>query len=282
MPFSSVAIDATLAQQGIAAVYVVAIVSISVIKFFKPLNNLLLYGKSVEFKKTSRFTDWLGNLTVPKHWFGHYYISLVVYLVALQYLDLSRFFVVTMISSPSVYRQLKLVQYCLFVQGVRRTIESYWVSKPGARARMNICHYALGMAHYFLIAAHTAISLLQTQPMPLAPTAMEVVLVGAFVAASLMQLINHHHLSTLVKYSVPNFWLVSCSHYLNEIEIYLVLAVMVCKQSTSNWMIPLNYVVCLVFVVVNLSISSIETHRFYQHKFPHAFKLKWSIIPGVL
>lgn len=282
MLFSSVAIDATLAQQGIAVVYVVATVSICIIKVFKPLNNLLLYGKSVDLKNTSSITDWVGRLTVPKHWFGHYYISLVVYVLALQHIDLSRFFVVNMISSPSVYRQLKLVQYCLLAQGIRRTIESYWVSKPGPRARMNICHYALGMAHYFLIAAHTAISLLQSQPGPLVPTAMEVVLVAAFVAASLMQLINHHHLSTLVKYSVPDFWVVSCSHYLNEIEIYLVLAVIACKQSTSNWMIPLNYVVCLVFVIVNLSISSIETHKFYQRKFPREFKLKWSIIPGVL
>jgi 3-oxo-5-alpha-steroid 4-dehydrogenase 3 len=82
------------------------------------------------------------------------------------------------------------------------------------------------------------------------------------------------------RYFIPHgglFELISCPHYFAELLIYMAfLLVLGDLTNLSMWLI-------LTFVVVNLTTSALETHRWYKQQFGDAFpKYRRAIIPFVL
>lgn len=268
-------------QAAIFSIYLGAIIGILIIKLVPSLNNLLLYGKVKSLKYQRNFTEFLVRLTVPKKWFNHYYISLFCYCVLIYWIDLSKILSIDP-SSPSIYKNLKIIHYCLWFQGFRRCIDCFTFTKYSNKSTINLSHYLLGMLHYFLISCHLCLCLAQVKSQEIKLTMVDLGLIALFLLASLWQSYNHYHLSTLIKYSLPKFTYVASPHYLNEIVIYFVFMIFSLKDFTSNWLIAGNFVICFVFVVTNLSISALETWKFYQLKFGDKFKVKYAIIPGIL
>lgn len=268
-------------QIGIFLIYLLTIVGILAIKLLTPLNNLLLHGKLKTLQKNRNFTEVLVSVTVPKKWFNHYYVSLFVYCMVIQYADLSKFFIIE-ISLPSIYKNLKIIHYLVWFQAARRCIECYTFTNYSPASTINFSHYSLGMLHYFIISLHLGLLLAQVTPQEMRLTIIDYSLIVLFVLASFSQSYNHFHLSTLIKYTLPKFKQVSSPHYLNEIQIYLIIMIFAIKDLTSDWLIGANFIVCWVFVVTNLSISALETWKFYKVKFGDKFKMEYAVIPGVI
>ncbi|KAK6457272.1 roles in filamentous growth, cell polarity, and cellular elongation [Scheffersomyces xylosifermentans] len=291
---------------AILYVYGFAIITIFVTKVVKPLNGLLLYGKNTSNKLEEspnssksliqKNIDFLTTITVPKSWFAHYYVAFFINCSVIEALTNGTqlpSYVADLIPQPSqvtvdpvIYKDYKLIHIMLFIQAARRSFESYTITKFAKTSKMNFSHYLVGHMYYTLISLNCYLSLLKIVPVPYSKlfqefTTIDYALLGIFGLASVDQFSNHYHLSTLVKYTVPNFKYVASPHYLDEIIIYLVVLVVSAKDGSFDF-IALNYLVGWIFVVENLSVSSIETYKFYQTKFKDDFKLKWSIIPGIL
>lgn len=281
-------------QLVISVIYLTFVISIISIKLIKPLNDLLLYGKTSTTSTRSSSSSQIPsvikqiiqyvstNLTVPKSWFTHFYITLftLTTLIYLQQLTYNHQLNDTS-NNQITYKNMIIIEKLLWIQGLRRLIECLTITNFSPTARMNIAHYLIGMAHYILVSLGCYLGLQTSYSTVKASlTITDCVLITLFAISSVQQFLNHYHLSTLVKYSVPQFKLVSSPHYLNEIQIYLVLFLFSIKNGWN--LTSLTFFSCLAFVIVNLSISSIETHKFYQQKFREEFKQKWSIFPGLL
>jgi 3-oxo-5-alpha-steroid 4-dehydrogenase 3 len=147
----------------------------------------------------------------------------------------------------------------------------------------------MGLAFYTTISLNCFLSLLpyhlNTAIIPVndAFDLTDKILITLFIWLSIDQFQNHYHLSTLPKYSVPKFGmfqLVGSAHYLDEIILYLIVA-MIGNLHEKLSIIDINYILGWAFVAVNLSISSLESYSYYKAKFPE-FTVKYSIIPGIL
>ncbi|KAG7662318.1 DFG10 [[Candida] subhashii] len=278
-------------QLLISIAYVFFVVSIVSIKLIKPLNNLLLYGKTStattttpNSSPTKKVIQYVSNrLTVPKSWFTHFYITLfslstVIYIQ--QQFNMNQ----DGISPNQVnYKNLSIIQKLLWIQGLRRLAECLTITNFSKTARMNFAHYFIGMAHYIMVSMSCYLGLIVTKsqqgdasPLTLA----DYCLIILFITSSIQQFFHHYYLSTLVKYTMPKFKLVSSPHYLNEIQIYIILFGLSVK---NGWTLTsINFLTCLLFVTVNLSMSSLETYKYYQLKFKDEFTLQWAICPGLL
>ncbi|CUS23267.1 LAQU0S09e00936g1_1 [Lachancea quebecensis] len=231
--------------------FLLAIASVLLAKWRVPL--LLKYGKTLQgVPPETGILGSLQRLTVPKKWFGHFY----VYSTALALLN-----VCTLRSFTSLL---------VLAHSARRLYETRCVSKFGKDSRIHISHYLVGI--WFYTVANYAVFVDRTRAYsPLA----RLVAVIMFVLSSFDQHQNHLHLSKLVKYTLPTyglFQLISSPHYFDEILIYSSLAIY-----TSSFKMFL----CLMWVIINLSTSALETKGWYAKKFPQSAP-PFAIIPYLL
>ncbi|KAK6205164.1 roles in filamentous growth, cell polarity, and cellular elongation [Scheffersomyces amazonensis] len=290
---------------SVMAAYTFMILNILLVKFYRPLNNLLLHGKTISNKtindgaKSSnsllrQLVDFIVTLTVPKSWFTHYYIVFTVSCCLIQLFPWYGTYQPEVDTVDTVtYKNYKFIHVMMSIQAIRRTIESFTITKFSSNSRMNFTHYIVGLAHYILISINCYGSLVPFSQSSITPktgingiTVIDIILFTVFLLASIDQFLNHYHLSTLKKYTIPSkFKYVSSPHYLDEIIIYVLFFISSIKNITrfsSISIIHLNYLLSTVFVVVNLSISSIDNYKWYKLKFKDEFRLKWSIIPGLI
>ncbi|CUM52555.1 unnamed protein product [Debaryomyces tyrocola] len=293
-------------EQLIGSFYVITIICILLIKYIKTLNCLLKYGKNYENPQSkSIIINYLTSITVPKRWFLHFYIvyfgccvSTGCFLELLQRDSRLNSVIVTFITSwlpaslesaPANYKHYKLIFCLLCFQSFRRLLESLYITKFSSKAKINVFHYIMGLAFYTTISLNCFLSLLpyylNTAIIPAngAFDLTDKILITLFILLSIDQFQNHYHLSTLLKYSVPNFGMfqiVGSAHYLDEIIIYLIVAIIGNLHEELS-IIDINYILGWAFVAVNLSISSLESYAYYKAKFPE-FTVKYSIIPGIL
>lgn len=293
-------------EQLIASFYVITIICMLLIKYTKTLNCLLKYGKNYENPQSkSPIINYLTSITVPKRWFLHFYIAyfgccvFIGCFMALLQRNLTFHSTITTFvkswlpasleSVSANYKHYMLIFYLLWLQSFRRLIESLYLTKFSLKAKINIFHYIMGLAFYVSISLNCFLSLLpfylnnEIIPANGGFDRIDKVLITLFILLSIDQFQNHYHLSTLVKYSLPKFGmfqLVGSAHYLDEIMIYLIVA-MIGYLHDKLSIIDINYVLAWAFVAVNLSISSLESYAYYKARFP-GFTVKYSIIPGIL
>ncbi|RCK55520.1 Polyprenol reductase [Candida viswanathii] len=271
-------------QLLVISVYLVIAGAIYAVKFIKPLNDLLRYGKTTTMSGPSssslfhELIDFISSsLVVPKSWFTHFYITLFTLTSAI---FLSSFHE-SASPDPVKFKNLMLIHRLLWVQGLRRLTECLTVSKFSTSSKMNFSHYAIGLSHYILISLATYLGLLKYGSHEIPDfTVFDAVLSIVFGVLSLLQFSAHYHLASLIKYTVPDFAFVASPHYFYEILIYAVLLIFSVKDGYD--MVSLTFASAWFFVVSNLTISSVETYRYYQDKFKEEFKLKWAIFPGIL
>ncbi|ODQ78542.1 hypothetical protein BABINDRAFT_23590, partial [Babjeviella inositovora NRRL Y-12698] len=254
-----------------------AIAAVLAAKLVPQLNGLLQYGKvslaKKEYQKHERdrwppalvdqFIRFLVTITVPKSWFIHFYVLSSILSISNQ----------TKSGDSKPYTVCVILCCMIMTQSCRRLYECRYVSKPNPQARMNISHYLVGIFFYTAISVNC---LFQAITHDIAGSFScscvslgMVLLVLAFVYFQYEQYVSHVYLALLVKYRTPQagwFRYVYCAHYLQEICIYScmaatggVLPLTTRIPSNSNWLV-------VAWVVSNLSISAIETGKFYDEK----------------
>jgi 3-oxo-5-alpha-steroid 4-dehydrogenase 3 len=229
---------------------------------------------------------FLLELKVPKFWFIHFYVlSLTLATVGFIITD-SRVRNVNITTHPFTLPGLlnlgtipleisRLAFFLFMVHSTRRFFETWKVFNYQKTSKMNISHYLVGIFFY------TAINLqlfINTDFKSTTKVSFDILLLLSlilFLYATTEQFFNHAHLSRLVKYKIPHYGLfkyVCCAHYFDEMLIYL--AVFGILRTRTSFL-------SLLFVIVNLSISAIETRNYYKTqnngKIP-----KWCIIPYIL
>lgn len=254
------------------------------LQFSPELAVLLKYGKnassSEELGASEKSTplllqstaQWLAGITVPKSWFGHYYVflasSVIVQLIWVQ--------------PWTIRSKYSVIWVLLLIQGLRRLIESYTITKFGASSRMNFSHYLAGISYYIGLSASCFLGQIWSV-LKFEPGALDFLALSGFVAASIDQHYNHRHLASLIKYSVPTrglFAQLASAHYTDELAIYL------CVTAIALGHFPLfeedlAFLSLYVFAVVNLSVTAMATRKYYKQKFD-SYKVKWAIVPGIL
>ena len=269
--------------------------------------SVLAYGKlnvqNVE-KPTTSWATLLATLTVPKHYFSHFYVVGLAFallctleLTASDLLNtplllvrfLSNFDTVNgtrHLNKPSCVIGLTLLTLHL----TRRCYESFWVEHPSKTATMHISHYIVGIAFYGAMVfgtwleglSHFTGDYVEPQPFSLFTTLLAIAL---FFYASLHQYRCHVILASLRKegqggYKIPRGdwfeWIVT-PHYFADILIYLSLCILYRFQNII--------LVCgFIWTVVNLSVVASETQSWYlshfKEKYHAAFPQgRWKIIP---
>lgn len=295
----------------IISVHVLAISCILLAKLVTPLNRLLLYGKNLKNvyrpihneNLITNLTNIVVNFTVPKSFFLHFYIiyalSIVVSIISLLYLPIylenlkpNSFYQLLLQDltnkklSYDEYKNLHIILTLISIQSIRRLFESIFVTKFSPSSKINISHYLVGHSFYILITLTTFLGLLPYyfegyKYSLIVPTTLDKVLVMIFLILSFAQFRCHLLLSKLVKYSVPDFKLVSCPHYFLEILLYLIVLIFSLKLGRVS-SIQLQYLIAWLFVLVNLSTSALDSYNYYSSKYREDFKLKWAIIPYIL
>lgn len=241
-------------------------------KFCAPLNQLLAYGKVAQTQRSSgkglaRLVQLFARLTVPKKYFGHFYILFMI----LQWAQLPY------AANRILTTQPGIVWLLLTLQATRRAAESIALTQWGLTSRMHVSHYAVGILFYICVAANCYFGLLESSAPALGPRHMVAMLV--FAIFSLDQFQNHQHLAGLVKYSVPTFrmfLLVACAHYSDEIAIYLAVAAAAWRWQVLQ--VSVAFFAAWVFVAVNLSVSGLESLRYYRTKFDD-YKVTHAVVP---
>ncbi|CEP60066.1 putative polyprenol reductase LALA0_S01e02256g [Lachancea lanzarotensis] len=219
---------------------------------------LLKYGKTLP-ENASRGQDknlWVlfQHFTVPKSWFSHFY----VYSGFLSCVNMTLL-------------HFKTLSLLMALHSMRRLYETIYVNKSKPSARIHVSHYLVGF--WFYSAVNYAIY--TSRPDTWSPPLIRSFAMLLFAIASWDQYKSHLHLSQLRKYTLPTkglFRLVASAHYLDEILLYSALALY--SRSTK-------LLVCLLWVISNLSVSAIETRQWYLRKFPQSTP-KFAIIPYIL
>ncbi|CAK9439540.1 uncharacterized protein LODBEIA_P36400 [Lodderomyces beijingensis] len=271
-------------QLLITFAYLVLISGVLIVKLITPLNRLLEYGKNTQLvanassaPTTPLVSVIADKLVVPKSWFTHFYICLFTLSTA-SYFRACHDKLVP--GESASYKNASIIQGLLVLQGGRRMAESFLVTKFSPTSKMNFSHYAVGLSHYVLIAMATYFGVNEFCATSATFTIMDYLLMAMFGASSYQQFSVHYHLANLHKYSLPSFQTVASPHYMWEVALYSVLLIFSVKDGVTpmTW----SFLAAWVFVVVNLSITSIETYKYYKSKYPDEFRLKWAIIPGIL
>jgi len=283
-------------QLLVSLVYFALTLGVLLVKYVTPLKKLLNYGKTVNYHNETNDNDnnnenrgshsppskvidiIVKYAVVQKLWFAHFYICLFTLSTATYFRACHESIIGQ--SSDVTYKNMRLINTILIIQGARRMIESFAVTKFSPTSYMNITHYIVGMSHYVLIALATYLGLSGNCSASAALTIIDYVLIAVFGIASVQQFRAHYHLAHLVKYSLPKFKVVASPHYFYEVVIYTVFMLFSVKNGIN--LTSLMFISSLIFVVVNLSVSAVETYRYYQHKYREEFDLKWAIFPGIL
>lgn len=206
--------------------------------------------------------------------------------------------------------QIILVWSLMIIQGTRRLLESYFVTKHSA-SRMWFVHWYLGVAFYMAMGVAIWIegagtlrdlkarehktkytdclsdTLLDTASIWhsitfTAPSLCTLISIPIFLMSSGIQHDCHVHLAFLPKYTLPSspiFKSIVCPHYTAECFIYASLAIAAAPEGA--WINRTLFCV-LVFVVVNLCVTASATKNWYAQKFgEEKVKERWKIIPGI-
>lgn len=273
---------ADVVSDVVSAYFAVVTAVIIATKAVPDLRQLLHYGKvslldgNVNWlarSRVARLVNALARITVPKAWFRHFYLVFAV----LQWSQL--LLAPELIWQPSKYL---VVWVLLVIQATRRLVESFCLTKWGSSSRMHVSHYLVGIFYYVgvSLACWTG---LQTQKSEARFGPLDLAVFVIFGVFSVDQFQNHRHLALLVKYSVPKFRLfgvVSCAHYLDEIVIYLSIVTEVLVHG-GHGRLDMALMASWVFVVVNLSVSAIETHNYYQVKFDD-YAVPYAVLPYLI
>mgnify|MGYP003362287092 CR=1 FL=1 len=238
--------------------FVVGLLSLLLAEFVLP--DFLKYGKTLTEKgrktKSNISSPILYNIvhfTVPKAWFSHFYILST---------GLS---IITCLSFPRY-----VLPWLILLHSLRRLYETLYVNKYTSKSRMNWTHYAVGIWFYSVLHIIMLIKLYENK--------LEKTLnVPAFVVmaiASWDQYMNHKVLSKLVKYSLPKqrlFTVVSSPHYMDELLIYA-------SYVPYNW----EFIWLVVWIFASLSVSALETQKYYKRVFTKEKIPPYAIIPYLL
>lgn len=273
-------------------IFVVAILCVLTAKYNTKLAGFLKYGKTLALDTSKEETNanfalrFALELKVSKFWFFHFYVlSLVLSVVG---------FIITHskvlnndTSHPFSLPELenigtipleisRLAFFLIIGHSSRRLIETCMVFNYKKTSKMNISHYLVGL--FFYTSLNLQLFLNTDFLGTITASQFDIRLLLSlilFLFASTDQFVNHLHLSKVVKYNVPRYALfkyVCCAHYLDEILIYTaVFGVLRTRTSFLG----------LLFVIVNLSTSAIETRNYYKAKADSKVP-KWAIIPFVL
>ncbi|ODV97629.1 hypothetical protein PACTADRAFT_140345 [Pachysolen tannophilus NRRL Y-2460] len=282
---------------------------------FSLSSEFLKYGKTSTNKeagkskfKLDKIVSFLLKLQLPKSWFIHFYVIsficsslFIIFLISLknkslvlgdETLDFLQKFIISpnSIQTPLPYDISLLVLFLNLIQASRRLYECYFNFKPNKFSKINVSHYVVGIFFYFAINVNILIktipnfidesSIIEKKINSKTLFNLRIIFsILLFIIASIDQHINHVHLSKLVKYSIPRFGLFKlccCAHYFDEILLYLSEFIILMTDRTAF--------VILVWVLVNLSVSSNETFKFYQKKSKEQGKkytVRYRIIPLV-
>lgn len=240
--------------------------------------------------------DKVSTITVPHHYFTHFYVlSLILSLFwAQQFLSQGYLFRLlashTTTKKPAMtINQVYLLWQLMVLQASRRLYECLTLTKPST-SRMWIGHYAIGLAFY----AAMSVAVWVEGPLTLEsawystdaafsfPSARLILTLPLFLIASAAQYLSHGHLASLRKYSMPThplFKLLVCPHYTAECVIYLALAILGAPE--GRW-INGTIAAALVFVSVNLGVTAKGTGAWYERRFgEQAVRGKWVLVPGI-
>lgn len=237
---------------GIQLSHIVGLLSLLIAKYYLP--DFLRYGKTfTSYSKGNRnLWDTIKSFSVPKSFFGHFYIIS------------STLATVNVLLYPGA-----LLAWLIFFHSLRRLYESYYISKYTMKSRMNWSHYAVGIWFYtqlnFLVWLHLQKGESQNS---------HYIMAAIMLLASWDQFQNHKTLAELIKYSLPTvrlFSIICCPHYLDEIIIYATLTVY-----------GYEFVLPLIWVIASLSVSAVETSKYYKQKFRNETVPKYAIIPFAL
>ncbi|KAF5209942.1 3-oxo-5-alpha-steroid 4-dehydrogenase [Clavispora lusitaniae] len=146
---------------------------------------------------------------------------------------------------------------------------------------MHISHYFVGLYFYVCVAIVSFCGLVVAQEESKRPR--QWLAIAFFALFSVDQYNNHRHLAALVKYSVPTFGMfrhVACAHYCDEIVIYFAVTVAAWTRE-PNMEVSVALFSAWVFVLVNLSVSGLESLRYYQTKFDD-YTVQYAVVPFLL
>jgi len=312
----AVAPAAPAAAVGLRVCYALAAAACLVVDSIPAVRcRFVAYGKTSRTpgapqSPPERVLDALSAVTVPHSWFGHFYVfsvlsslfwgaQLATHGSVYRYLADSRMSSYWAGVSPGTangggmrIEQVVLVWMAMLLQGIRRSYECLFVQRP-SKSAMSVLHYLLGMAFYcstgigVWIEGTDAIDSFDYTPGTLralinAPSAKTMIAVLLFIMASGVQRDCHVYLADLKKYSLPEhpaFQRLICPHYTAECAIYLALTLLAAPQGRLvNWTMGSG----LLFVVVNLGVSSKLNREWYRQKFGEdAIKWRRNMIPGV-
>ncbi|SCU80043.1 LAFA_0B07184g1_1 [Lachancea sp. 'fantastica'] len=241
---------------GFYTTFLVGILSLLLAKIRAPL--LLKYGKTLpeDAKNGQDKSLWalFQQLTVPKGWFSHFY----VYSGILSCVNL-------------IALRLNILSVLMAVHSLRRLYETTHVNKSKPSARIHVSHYMVGFWYYSAV----NYAIYRSKPETWSPPLIKSFAILMFILASWDQYKNHLYLSQLRKYTLPTkglFRLVASAHYLDEICLYSAMTLY--SRSTK-------LLVCLLWVISSLSVSAIETRKWYSQKFPQSTP-KFAILPYIL
>ena len=233
--------------------FIVGLASLYIAKIYIP--DFLEYGKTLKYhSKNTKYPliDNIIHFTVPKAYFSHFYILSLI------------------LSTVTVwkYHQYPLAWILLF-HSFRRLYETLFISKYTG-SRMNWSHYVVGLWFYSVLHIILNIKLASGDIDP----SINMISFSIFLYSSIEQFKSHQILARLKKYSLPQdrlFQYVCCPHYLCEIGIYV-------SFIAYNY----EFIFPLVWVITSLSISAVETRKYYQDKFTENIVPKYAIIPFIL
>ncbi|EEQ40044.1 hypothetical protein CLUG_04172 [Clavispora lusitaniae ATCC 42720] len=265
-----------LVCQAITAGFAAASALILFTKLYTPLNQLLAYGKVAQGPKSTqtgfaRLVQIASRWTVPKQYFVHFYILFAV----LQWLQLP------WAKGKLLHTNFGLAWLLLTAQATRRLMESLLLTQWGSKSRMHISHYFVGLYFYVCVAIVSFCGLVVAQEESKRPR--QWLAIAFFALFSVDQYNNHRHLAALVKYSVPTFGMfrhVACAHYCDEIVIYFAVTVAAWTRE-PNMEVSVALFSAWVFVLVNLSVSGLESLRYYQTKFDD-YTVQYAVVPFLL
>lgn len=264
----------------ISAYFSLVVLAILIAKAVPDLHQLLRYGKvNLEDSKLkpqsnlAKLVALLAQLKVRKNWFAHFYIVFAF----LQWGQL-------LLVPEEVFNSNYLVAWFLLtIQATRRLVESFYLTNWGSSSQMHVSHYLVGIFFYVGVSLVCYLGLCEKSRLgggSLQLGWLEIAVLTIFGVFSIDQFQNHRHLALLVKYSLPTFRLfnlVSCAHYFDEIVLYLVVAIEIYVRGTVSKTIY-AFLSAWIFVMVNLTVSALETKAYYEVKFDD-YEVRHSIIP---
>ncbi|SCU95879.1 LAME_0F13894g1_1 [Lachancea meyersii CBS 8951] len=239
------------------ATFLLGLVSLVVAKLQAPI--LLKYGKTLPQSAGRHYSEsfWgqFQRLTVPKAWFSHFYVYSVF------------------VSSVNMFLlQFNLLSILIAVHSARRLYETVYVNVSKPSARIHVSHYLVGF--WFYSAVNYAASTSSPETWSSLPVRCLALLL--FALASWDQHENHLHLSKLRKYTLPTYGLfriVASAHYFDEFLLYFALTLFTGASA--------KLLVCLLWVIANLSFSAVETRAWYLQKFTESTP-RFAILPYML